>query len=162
MTADVDVTPGPVDLWTTRAPGTYLLLLSVQVPTPVTVGRLGTVSLCPGWYVYVGSALGGLGPRLRRHARTLKPYHWHIDALREVAPLVKVAARLGRERLECSIAHHVAALPGAAQPVPRFGASDCRCLTHLFHFADEPDLRLDPSWTVSTVTPDLWRAGTTR
>jgi len=150
------VTAGLADLWTTRAPGTYLLLLSVQVPTTVTAGRLGAITVCAGWYIYVGSALGGLGPRLRRHARMRKPYHWHIDALREVAQLVKVAARLGHDRLECSTARRVASLLGAAQPVARFGASDCRCVTHLFHFADEPDLRLDPNWIVGLCSPDVW------
>lgn len=31
-------------------------------------------------------------------------------------------------------------LPDAALPAPRFGASDCRCDAHLFHFAEKPDV----------------------
>jgi Uri superfamily endonuclease len=30
-------------------------------------------------------------------------------------------------------------LPGASIPVPRFGASDCRCETHLLYFPQVPD-----------------------
>ena len=128
--------------------GTYLLLLRLEAPVDVAVGRLGTFGLPAGWYVYVGSALGGLAARLRRHARRGKPIHWHVDALREVAELAAVAVRVGPERIECAVAKAVAALPAAALPVPRFGASDCRCASHLVRFADEPDLRLGPEWVV--------------
>jgi sugar fermentation stimulation protein A len=124
------------------------LLLRLEAPVDLAVGRLGTFELRAGWYVYIGSALGGLGARLRRHARRGKPIHWHVDALREVAELVAVAVRVGPERLECAVAAAVAGLPAAALAVPRFGASDCRCVSHLVGFPDEPDLRLDPEWTV--------------
>ena len=33
-------------------------------------------------------------------------------------------------------------------PTPRFGASDCRCTTHLIYFAREPELRLGLGWSV--------------
>jgi sugar fermentation stimulation protein A len=125
----------PDAIWTSREPGIYLLGLCLAEQATCDVGRFGQITFHPGWYVYVGSALGGLGPRLRRHARYKKPHHWHIDALREVASLLKIAVRVGRERLECTAAAHVATLPGASQPIARFGASDCRCATHLFHFA---------------------------
>jgi len=141
----------PDAIWTMRDPGTYLLGLRLAEQATCQVGRLGQVTFQAGWYVYVGSALGGLGPRLRRHARSDKPQHWHIAALREVASLVMIAVRVGRERLECSVAAHVAALPGASQPIARFGASDCRCHTHLFHFAEEPTAQLDATWSVTTV-----------
>jgi Uri superfamily endonuclease len=36
----------------------------------------------------------------------------------------------------------------AAAATPGFGASDCRCTTHLVCFTGEPDLRLGPGWTV--------------
>jgi sugar fermentation stimulation protein A len=134
-------------------PGTYLLLLRLAAPTELQVGRLGRLELPPGWYVYIGSALGGLGPRLRRHARRGKVLHWHVDALREAAELVAVAFRVGRERLECAAAARVAALAGARAPAPRFGASDCRCATHLVYFESEPDLRLDSDWVVRPCGP---------
>jgi Uri superfamily endonuclease len=139
----------PDTIWTSRAPGTYLLLLQLAEPAAVQVGQLSRLGLQPGWYVYVGSALGGLGPRLRRHARLDKRHHWHIDALRDVSTLVAVVARPGPERLECAVAEHVSARPGARRPVPRFGASDCRCAGHLIHFEERPDLDLDDAWTVT-------------
>jgi Uri superfamily endonuclease len=142
------------DPWTTRLPGTYLLLLHLPEPRRIAVGRLGQVDVPAGWYVYVGSALGGLGPRLRRHASLTKRYHWHIDALRTVSTLVAVASRQSPERLECSIATQVAALPGASRPVRRFGSSDCRCPSHLVHASARPDIHLDTGWQV-TVVADL-------
>jgi sugar fermentation stimulation protein A len=102
----------------------------------------------------VGSALGGLGARLRRHARLTKRRHWHVDALREVASLVAVVARPGRERLECAVAAQVCGWPGASRPVPRFGASDCRCAGHLIHVDRRPALDLDDCWTVTLLGAD--------
>ena len=130
------------------------MLLRLDAPVELTVGRLGTFALPAGWYVYVGSALGGLAARLRRHARRGKPLHWHVDALREVGDLVAVAVRVSPERLECATAAAVAQLPAATVPAPRFGASDCRCASHLLHFPREPELRLDPSWLVVRPFPE--------
>jgi sugar fermentation stimulation protein A len=138
----------PRSIWASRQPGTYLLLLHVLECATCDVGRLGILSFQPGWYVYTGSALGGLGGRLRRHARLGKPRHWHIDSLREVAQLVSLAVHVGSERIECAAAGRVGALPGAHQPIARFGASDCRCSAHLTFFSERPDLQLDPTWTV--------------
>ena len=104
-----------------------------------------------GWYVYIGSALGGLGARLRRHARQEKRQHWHIDRLLGTGQLVSVVARIGPERIECQTAATAAALPGASLPAPRFGASDCRCATHLVHFVACPDLRLGSGWQHTAV-----------
>jgi len=141
----------PTPIWTSRAPGTYLLLLWLIQPASVDVGRLGAIAFRPGWYIYVGSALGGLGQRLSRHARSIKRHHWHIDALRDVTSLVAVAARPGRERLECAIADQLSARPGACRPVRRFGASDCRCAGHLIRFDRRTDLKLDDDWSVTAL-----------
>jgi Uri superfamily endonuclease len=127
-------------------PGCYVLVLRLAWPTQLTVGRLGQFQFQPGWYVYVGSALGGLGPRLARHARTGKPLRWHVDYLREIASLDAVWARAGDERVECLTARHISTLPGVTAPAPRFGSSDCRCRTHLFAFERPPDLCLGAGW----------------
>jgi Uri superfamily endonuclease len=141
--------PDPV--WTSREPGTYLLLLRLVQPARVEIGRLGALDFRVGWYVYVGSALNGLGHRLSRHARLEKRHHWHIDALRAVTDLVAVAARPGRGRLECAIADRVSGWPGGSRRVPRFGASDCRCAGHLIHFDRRPAVDLDDDWTVTNL-----------
>jgi Uri superfamily endonuclease len=141
-----------VTSWDVRAPGTYVLLIRLDRAAQLDVGRLGRVPFPVGWYAYVGSALGGLGARLRRHARTEKQPHWHVDALRAAGVLAAIAVRLGPDRRECETAAVVAALPGGTTPVPRFGSSDCRCRAHLVHFALEPDLHLDPDWLVVPYT----------
>lgn len=117
-------------------PGSYALLLRLDTETVLTVGRLGSVIFPPGDYVYVGSARGpgGLRARVRRHARSDKRKHWHIDRLLAQARLVDVHAIVGDERQECHWAKTLLYLPGAAAIAPGFGASDCRCLTHLVHF----------------------------
>jgi Uri superfamily endonuclease len=142
-----------LDRWFDEAafPGSYLLLLRLNQATELTVGRLGRFILTAGWYVYVGSALGGLGSRLRRHLRREKLRHWHVDALREMADLVRIAYRVGPERLECAVAATLAERSGASRPVPRFGASDCRCPGHLIRFGDEPDMHAGPDWRVKSI-----------
>jgi Uri superfamily endonuclease len=95
--------------------------------------------------------MGGLGPRLRRHARLDKRHHWHVDALRDASSLVAVATRRGSERLECAVAEQLSVRSGANRPVRRFGASDCRCAGHLIRFDRRPDLGLDGAWTVTTL-----------
>jgi Uri superfamily endonuclease len=137
--------------WDQPVPGTYLLLLRLRRPTGLTVGRLGALALPAGWYVYVGSALGGLGPRLRRHLRPDKRCHWHVDHLRAAADVVAVAVRLGPERVECAVAAQVAGLPNARLAAGRFGASDCRCPGHLYRFTRRPGLRLDSAWQLTAL-----------
>ena len=65
-------------------PGTYALILSCSTKICVQIGRLGTMQLQPGYYIYLGSALGpgGLRARIAHHQKpSLRP-HWHIDYLR--------------------------------------------------------------------------------
>lgn len=45
-----------------------------------------------------------------------------------------------RLRTECLLAAAVGSLRGAAVAAPRFGASDCRCPSHLFYFKREPSV----------------------
>jgi len=137
-----------VATWNLREPGTYLLLIRLDEAVLLEVGRLGRVAFPAGWYVYIGSALGGIGARLRRHARPAKRLHWHVDVVRAAGVLTAIAFRPGPDRRECETAAIVAGLPGGTQPAPRFGSSDCRCRSHLVHFAVEPSLRLDPAWLV--------------
>lgn len=52
-------------------PGTYALVLSCTSNIPIQVGRLGTMQLQHGYYVYVASALGpgGLCARIAHHEK---------------------------------------------------------------------------------------------
>jgi Uri superfamily endonuclease len=128
--------------WPCHDPGTYALILVAEDHRTVQVGRLGMLLVEPGIYVYVGSALGpgGLAGRLRRHLRSTKRLHWHIDYLRAVARLDAVWYTAGAERQECQWAAIFARMRGAISPMEAFGASDCKCLSHLFHFPVRPDM----------------------
>jgi len=123
------------------APGTYVLVMLLGAPARVVVGALGAFDLSAGYYLYVGSALNGLAGRLRRHLRTDdKRLRWHIDYLRARTELVEVWWTVSEERLECDWAATVRVLPGVTEPVAGFGASDCRCSSHLFYLASKPSL----------------------
>jgi len=102
---------------------------------PIVVGRLGAFPFSRGYYVYVGSALGsgGLPARLARHRRQQKRLHWHIDYLLAHASILGVQTDTSGERLECTWAQQWLVTPGAQVTAPGFGASDCRCPTHLFY-----------------------------
>jgi len=107
----------------------------------LAVGRLGRFTFAPGYYVYAGSAHGpgGLSARLARHRRQEKRLHWHVDYLLARARLAEVWTVVSGHRLECACAQAVMGLPGAQVPIPRFGASDCRCLAHLVFFPRRPE-----------------------
>jgi Uri superfamily endonuclease len=124
--------------------GTYVLILHLPHPATVDVGRLGSFQFPGGWYAYVGSARGpgGLAARISRHRRPSKPLHWHVDYLRVRAHPVAVWYAVGDQKRECAWAETLSRLPGASTPAPRFGASDCRCPTHLIYFDAPPELPL--------------------
>jgi len=120
--------------------GTYALLLSLSAPTTISVGRLGDHRIPRGFYLYVGSGLGpgGISARLARHSLLEKKHHWHIDYLRPAALLEQAWVMAHSARVECRWAAAARELPQAEIPVPRFGASDCRCRAHLFRFPARP------------------------
>jgi Uri superfamily endonuclease len=120
--------------------GTYLLLAQLNHAVAIRVGKLGTFDFAIGWYAYAGSALGpgGLRARLARHARADKRLHWHVDYLLQHAVLQAAWQAACPQRLECDWAAAMLDLPGAQAPVPGFGASDCRCTTHLIYLPRRP------------------------
>lgn len=137
--------------------GTYILILRLEEPAHLTIGKLGTFAFPAGWYAYVGSAFGpgGLRGRLKHHlAPAIKP-HWHIDYLRRAAPVRAVWYHAGEAVYEHEWAAALASR--AAIPAPRFGASDCRCQTHLIHFPEPPDFAGFQDYTGQTV--QRWYSG---
>lgn len=120
--------------------GTYALLLRLPQDDWLTIGRLGRFLLPRGFYAYVGSAFGpgGLRSRLRHHLRPVRRPHWHLDYLRQVAQPVEIwGAPVRREH---DWAAEFGEWPETGVPAPRFGASDCQCVSHLFHYRQRPDL----------------------
>lgn len=125
-----------------RLPGTYLLIFFLHRACALKVGRLGHFNLVSGFYVYVGSALGsgGLRARLRHHLKPAKRPHWHVDYFSLLTPPKAICAAHGNHRREHDWAMRLGQLPNATQPIPGFGASDCRCVSHLYYFSTIPSL----------------------
>ena len=118
--------------------GTYALVVRLETPCKLNVGKLGLVELPAGYCLYFGSALGGLAGRIQRHLRRRKKLWWHIDYLTRVAAPEEVWWNESRGRAECDWAAAGLLLPGATTPAPGFGASDCRCSSHLVHVPERP------------------------
>jgi Uri superfamily endonuclease len=122
--------------------GTYALMLQSRVSLSLQVGALGNVAMCPGFYIYVGSAFGpgGLRARISRHIKRSKKQHWHIDYLREHADLEAVWFDSYPAIQEQAWADELSRSCGMRVAFPRFGASDCGCESHLFYSATAPSL----------------------
>lgn len=128
--------PWPLVEREARDRGSYLLLLELGEAATIEAGGLGPVRFARGFYVYVGSAMASLGPRIERHRRRRKRLHWHVDFLRARATVVDALPIRAADRLECELAAAVRGLAGWA--APGFGASDCGCGGHLFGFSTDP------------------------
>jgi Uri superfamily endonuclease len=144
-----------------RAGGTYGLGLSLKTTTQSTIGALGSWTFPAGIYIYVGSAWGpgGLKARVGRHLRGSPAIRWHIDYLRQHTTPVMIWLARG-ERLECIWAQSLTGNPIAEIIVPRFGASDCRCASHLFRVDQDAFVTLSlpgSSQSISCGTGGLWR-----
>lgn len=124
-------------------PGNYALVLASLKTGTMRIGRLGTLALQPGVYIYVGSAFGpgGLSARIKHHHQIATRPHWHIDYLRAVCDLAEVWFTTATGRHEHAWARAAARLPGAETPMPGFGSSDCKCEAHLFWFKHPPSIR---------------------
>ena len=118
--------------------GTYALVILSEKQLLLPIGSLGTCDLPSGYYIYAGSALRGLNGRLRRHLRTDKLLHWHIDYLLLQARVIQIWYSFSKDRLECVWNKILAELPGAVLYIPGFGSSDCKCRTHLTYFSTMP------------------------
>ena len=124
-------------------PGTYALILPSSSDRWIEIGKLGRSLIQPGYYVYAGSAFGpgGLKARIAHHARISQRPHWHIDYLRLALPLNEVWYSYDSEQHEHQWADAFRRLKGATLPISGFGASDCRCTSHLLLFSTKPSVR---------------------
>jgi Uri superfamily endonuclease len=139
--------------------GIYALIMHLTHPCQIPIGNRPPVHFSGGYYAYVGSALGGVEARVNRHLRNDKKRRWHIDYLLAEAPVTEVIVGETETRAECAVAR---ALGAQLKPVPDFGASDCRCSSHLFLASDNKMLS-SAIWHVfesAGVKPELWKART--
>jgi Uri superfamily endonuclease len=115
--------------------GIYCLLINCRRPQSIQIGRLGIIYFNRGFYLYIGSALNGIGRRVSRHLRVKKNNFWHIDYLlsNRYVNVEQVYCLESDKKIECQIAEKVGR---ASEPVGGFGSSDCRCRSHLFFLGD--------------------------
>jgi len=121
-----------------KTKGVYLFRFRLPRKETVQVGRLGFLEVPAGYYIYTGSAMGGLQGRLKRHLNgppKSGSLHWHIDYISAKAVDKSFAVIVTGSRAECDLNLAVAAIPGAEIAAPGFGCSDCRCSSHLYRLA---------------------------
>lgn len=124
-------------------PGIYTLMLSLPQAQKITVGSLRVIDFAGGYYSYTGSARGPGGlKRIDRHilvSNGIKTTRrWHIDYLLPHTSVQEVFVTKTCLDLECSIAK---AIGERIMPVPGFGCTDCRCLSHLHYFPELQEMR---------------------
>lgn len=119
--------------------GTYCLLIKLEKDAQIKVGKLGKVNFKKGGYVYVGSALNSMEPRIKRHLSSDKKLHWHVDYLlaHKDSKITDVIYAVKDAKMECEVAEIIAE-NGAG--VEDFGCSDCKCPSHLFYFENLDNL----------------------
>lgn len=121
--------------------GIYTLIIESD-ELDISIGKLGCLHFNKGYYAYTGSALGRGGLlRVRRHIAVSRGENtarkWHIDYLLHVArPVLAVTSGTDTD-MECEIAGEIGK---ACDAVPRFGCSDCGCVSHLHYAPGRPQL----------------------
>lgn len=123
-------------------PGSYALLMYASEPVELAAGKLG-VLFCPsGYYLYCGSAFGsgGLPARVGHHKRMSTRPHWHVDYLRQKIPLIEVWYCFEGRNLEHQWSELMLQRRGCSILFAGFGASDCRCESHLIYSRAKPSV----------------------
>ena len=117
--------------------GSYILIMQSREKIELNIGKLGTVNFKQGYYVYVGSAMGGVNERIKRHSRKNKKKHWHIDYLTpEHMSIKEIYIVYMAQRIEELLAQRIEKI--SLGGVQGFGASDSSLSSHLFFFASPP------------------------
>lgn len=119
--------------------GTYCLIIGNYKTDSLKIGNLyEDLKFKKGFYVYIGSAMNSLAPRLNRHLSNDKKMHWHIDYLLKSPDchIRDILFNISEERIECKLAKSISK---EGEEIPRFGSSDCSCNSHLIYFKRKRD-----------------------
>jgi len=141
-------------------PGCYCLVFANPAAV-LEVGNLGPVAFRAGYHLYIGSALGPGGlSRVERHLRLERGYgrspHWHVDRLL-LDPRFRCEAVVTAEtceRHECALARAI-----GGDTVMGFGASDCRCGSHLMFRTGDPVDEVVAAFDAIGLAPAVARPG---
>lgn len=119
---------------TTPDKGNYNLIINVKKDSLIKIGTHGEINFKKGYYVYVGSALGSLFKRIKRHLSSDKKLHWHVDylTLDENVKIEDVIYTYTTQKIECDISYNINEV--AHEYIKGFGCSDCKCISHLYYF----------------------------
>lgn len=111
--------------------GVYILVLNINKDLQEKIGPLGKIKFDKGNYVYVGSAQNSIEKRVARHKSKNKKLFWHIDYLlnNKAVKILKIFYKKAEKQEECKIAGKI---NETAIPIPNFGCSDCKCISHLY------------------------------
>lgn len=111
--------------------GIYVLTISIRKNLSLEIGALGKIKFTRDTYAYVGSAQNNLEKRIERHLKKKKQKFWHIDYLlgNVNVKVLRVHLKETEKLEECKIARGISMW---SIPMKGFGASDCKCLSHLF------------------------------
>ncbi len=111
--------------------GLYIAIFHLADCQTIQVGQFGKFDFPAGFWLYVGSAQRNLQARLDRHGRRDKLLRWHVDYLSTRAKMLGAIVIAEGKKMECQIAAKLSRR--LDRPIPRFGASDCKCDGHLFY-----------------------------
>jgi len=118
--------------------GIYALLIFLVKNKTLQIGALGKIKFLKGFYIYIGSAQNSLEKRIARHFSQNKKIRWHIDYLLEYSEIKKVWIKENALKSEeCKTAQIFAK---SFCFIPKFGASDCACKSHLFYSNKEKEI----------------------
>ena len=87
--------------------GAYGVLFQLERDVTLATGRLGEISYPRGWYVYLGSAMGGISGRLKHHLGPHTRIFWHIDYILPKGKPVAVVVGETDQRVECQLASYL-------------------------------------------------------
>jgi|TARA_B100001964_G_scaffold92199_1_gene103492 Uri superfamily endonuclease len=131
--------------------GAYLLFINLTAET--ILPNFFNTNLPPGHYGYAGNARGkgGVQGRCKRHIKSTKKKHWHVDWLTINAQ--KLLAIAFPDKNECKIIQHLLTIKGTSVAIEAFGSSDCKtCSSHLIKFPTNFSVQ---SIKLSFITLDL-------
>ena len=115
--------------------GCYCLIINMNDTKSIRIGKLGKINFKKGHYIYVGSAMNSLEPRLKRHLREDKKLHWHIDYLLKKSEITDIIFNENK-KVECDISQY---LSTKTNGINGFGCSDCECESHLYYFKNRKE-----------------------
>jgi endonuclease-3 len=120
--------------------GLYILVIRLERGQKIKIAQFPETYFKAGLYLYVGRAKRGLPSRIDRHLRKEKNLFWHIDYFLRKSTIAEVWIK--HDSLdECQTVGRIKdQMKNSVFPQKNFGASDCRCPSHLLYLPEVKDL----------------------